>query len=118
MSARKRGLSSIVWLVLVCGAVMIIIFTYFFRVESARTQTLLTMVVALFVSLNLLLVKLFENPYRNELLIKKGAFYFKPSVFDTRKTLDMKVEPVPAEVLKEGDAVAPVPAKRDDPLAN
>ncbi|MBU6451700.1 MAG: DUF4239 domain-containing protein [Cyanobacteria bacterium REEB67] len=80
MSARKRGLSSIVWVVLCTGAVMIILFTYFFWVESAGTQTLLTVFVALFVTLNLLLVRLFENPYRSELLIKKGAFYFRPSV--------------------------------------
>jgi hypothetical protein len=116
MSARKRGLSIIVWLVLCVGAVMIILFTYFFRVESARTQTLLTMIVALFVSLNLLLVKLFENPYRNELLIKRGAFYFKPSVFDMRETRNMKVITIPPEVLKEGDAVPPIQTK-EDPLA-
>jgi len=86
MSSHKRGLSLVVWIVLVSGAVMIILFTYFFRLDSARTQTLLTVFVALFVSLNLLLVKLFENPYRSELLIKKGAFYFKPSVFNMSET--------------------------------
>ena len=83
MSARKRGLSIIVWTVLCLGAVMIILFTYFFWVESASTQLLLTVFVALFVSLNLLLVRLFENPYRNELLIKRGAFYFRPAVLGT-----------------------------------
>ena len=82
MSARKRGLSPIVWVVLCAGAVMIIMFTYFFRTDSARTQTLLTVFVSLFVTLNLLLVWLFENPYRSELQIKRGAFYFKPSIFD------------------------------------
>ncbi|MBS1994467.1 MAG: DUF4239 domain-containing protein [Cyanobacteria bacterium SZAS LIN-3] len=98
MSARKRGLSEVVWVVLCLGAVMIIMFTYFFRVESARTQTLLTTFVSLFVTLNLLLVWLFENPYRSELQIKKGAFYFKPEIFyykdGKEDRQNLKVDPI------------------------
>jgi hypothetical protein len=116
MSAKKRGLSVIVWLVLCSGAVMIIMFTYFFRVDSARTQTLLTVFVALFVSLNLLLVRLFENPYRNELLIKKGAFYFKPSVFDMSGTLKLDVALPPPP--KEGEAPPKKLPNMPDPIAN
>lgn len=113
MSARKRGLSPIVWLVLCSGAVMIIMFTYFFKVESARTQTLLTIFVALFVSLNLLLVKLFENPYRTELGIKKGAFYFKPNVFNMKGTRAMPM-PVPPPVPKDDES--PLDSPSHSPL--
>lgn len=81
MLARKRGLSPIVWMVLVIGAVMVIVFTFFFWVKNPRVQALLTLFVAVFVSLNLLLVKLFGDPYRAELQIKTGAFSLNRKVF-------------------------------------
>jgi hypothetical protein len=79
--ARRRGLSPIIWCVLIVGAALTILFTFFFWVESTITQVALTIFVALFISLNLLLVKLFENPYRSELMIKHGAFGLKATVF-------------------------------------
>ena len=81
MVARKRGLSPIIWAVLIFGAALTIIFTYFFWVDIVRTQVALTLCVALFIALNMLLVRIFENPYRNELMIKHGAFGLKPGVF-------------------------------------
>jgi vacuolar-type H+-ATPase subunit I/STV1 len=81
MFARKRFLSPIVWTVLIAGAIMTVVFTYFFWVESTFMQITLTVFVALFISLNLLLVKLFDNPYRHELLVKEGAFSFNSNVF-------------------------------------
>jgi hypothetical protein len=69
--------------VLITGAALTILFTFFFWVESTITQVALTIFVALFISLNMLLVKLFENPYRSELMIKHGAFGLKASVFAT-----------------------------------
>ena len=81
MLARKRFLSPIVWTVLIVGAVMTVFFTYFFWVESTAMQVTLTVFVALFISLNLLLVRLFDNPYRHELLVKEGAFSFDSRIF-------------------------------------
>jgi Protein of unknown function (DUF4239) len=80
MFARKRALSNIVWAVLIVGAVLTITFTYMFWVESKTLQLVLTVFVALFILLNLLLVRLFENPYRQELGIKEGSFSFNPNV--------------------------------------
>ena len=81
MIARRRGLSPIIWCVLIVGAALTILFTFFFWVESLSTQVALTVFVAVFIALNMLLVKLFENPYRSELMIKHGAFGLKASVF-------------------------------------
>ena len=86
--ARRRGLSPIIWCVLIVGAALTILFTFFFWVESTVTQVALTIFVALFISLNMLLVKLFENPYRSELMIKHGAFGLKASVFASGKDDD------------------------------
>lgn len=94
MIAKRRGLSPIIWCVLICGASLTILFTYFFWVESMHMQVALTLFVAIFISLNMLLVRLFENPYRNELEIKKGAFALKATVFsglskDSKNTDDL-----------------------------
>lgn len=86
MVAHKRLLSPIVWAVLAIGAALTIVFTYFFWIENVKIQIALTTLVAVFVSLNLLLVKLFENPYRQELLVKHGAFTFKPDILAPGKS--------------------------------
>jgi hypothetical protein len=76
--SAQRTVSPIIWAVLITGGVMVVIFTYFFSVAKARTQIVLTSFVALFISLNLLLVKLFDNPYRNEFKIKSQSFTLPP----------------------------------------
>jgi hypothetical protein len=88
MVARRRGLSPIIWCVLFAGAALTILFTYFFWVDTATMQTVLTLFVALFIALNLLLVRLFENPYRDELMIKYGAFGLKATVFSANRADD------------------------------
>jgi hypothetical protein len=105
MFSRKRFLSPSVWSVLIIGAVMTVFFTYFW-VENTAMQITLTVFVALFISLNLLLVRLFDNPYRHELLVKEGAFSFDSRIFaganPTRdKTPEFKSNPdAPDPVLK------------------
>jgi Protein of unknown function (DUF4239) len=105
--ARRRGLSPIIWCVLIVGAALTILFTFFFWVESTITQVALTIFVALFISLNLLLVKLFENPYRSELMIKHGAFGLKASVFTGNKDDEGPGDKQDSTVLPKGyDPVA------------
>jgi hypothetical protein len=89
------------------GAALTILFTFFFWVESTITQVALTIFVALFISLNLLLVKLFENPYRSELMIKHGAFGLKASVFTGNKDDEGPGDKQDSTVLPKGyDPVA------------
>jgi hypothetical protein len=100
--ARRRGLSPIIWCVLIVGAALTILFTFFFWVESTVTQVALTIFVALFISLNMLLVKLFENPYRSELMIKHGAFGLKASVFASGKDDDGPSDKQDTKVMPKG----------------
>lgn len=79
--ASKHPVSPMLWIVLIAGAVLIIIFTYFFWVEHAATQYALTAMVAIFLSLNLLLIKSYENPYRREHLLKESTFNYKRDAF-------------------------------------
>jgi Protein of unknown function (DUF4239) len=82
MVARRRLLSPIIWMVLITGCVLTILFSYFFWVDSARTQIALTLFVTLFIALNMLLVRLFENPYRKEFLVKQGAFALRADLLN------------------------------------
>jgi len=106
MFARKRALSEVVWTVLIVGAILTITFTYMFWVESKTLQLVLTVFVALFISLNLLLVRLFENPYRQELGIKQSAFSFKANVFSGGKeNMSTQEESQTENTLEKSDPV-------------
>jgi Protein of unknown function (DUF4239) len=79
--ADQHALSPFIWLVLITGAVLTLLFLYFFWIENVITQTVLIVFVGLFLALNLLLIRLFDNPYRNEFGIKDGAFGLNANVF-------------------------------------
>lgn len=74
MVAAKSKLSALLWTVLLAGGVLIVLFTYFFFVESLLSQILMTAFVVIFVSMNIFLVYVFQNPYRPELGVKKVGF--------------------------------------------
>lgn len=89
MVASHNGLSPILWAVLIIGEVLIVWFTYFFFVENIKAQTIMTTFVVVFLSLNLLLVFLYDNPYRSELGARNAGVTFHPEWF--------KEEPEPAQ---------------------
>lgn len=76
MVAARGGLSSVLWSVLICGGIMLVLFTYFFFVESLLSQALMTACVAVFLSMNVFLIYIFQNPYRPELGAKEAGFGF------------------------------------------
>ncbi|MBX9666537.1 MAG: hypothetical protein K2X93_02915 [Candidatus Obscuribacterales bacterium] len=62
------------WCVLIVGGIMLVLFTYFFFVESVLAQTLMTACVAIFLSMNIFLIYIYQNPYRPELGAKDAGF--------------------------------------------
>ena len=62
---------------------MLVLFTYFFFVESMLSQTLMTACVAIFLSMNVFLIYIYQNPYLPELGAKDAGFGdgFNPSWF-------------------------------------
>lgn len=81
MVASQNGLSPILWAVLIIGEVLIVWFTYFFFVENIKAQVIMTSFVVVFLSLNLLLVFLYDNPYRSELGARNAGVTFHPEWF-------------------------------------
>ncbi len=76
-----HGLPAIEWVVLCLGAVVTVIFTYFFRLESFKVQLALTGMVALLIALNLYLVVLFGTPFSGDLYVESEPFKTDLAIF-------------------------------------
>lgn len=81
MVASHNVLSPILWAVLIIGEILIVWFTYFFFVRSMKAQTIMTAFVVVFLSLNVFLVYLYDNPYRSELGARNAGVTFHPEWF-------------------------------------
>ncbi len=76
MVAARGGLAPVLWSVLIAGGIMIVLFTYFFFVNSFAAQAIMTAFVSVFLSLNVYLIYICQNPYRPELGAKEAGFGF------------------------------------------
>lgn len=68
------GIPDIEWFVLIAGALITIIFTYFFTISVGKAQLIMTGMVSFMVAINLYMVLLFGNPYSGDLKIDTTAF--------------------------------------------
>jgi hypothetical protein len=77
------GLSPVMVAVLVIGAVITIVFTYFFGLEKFRAQAIMTALVSLTLSLNICLVLLYGYPFRRGVEVIPSALIFDRMVIET-----------------------------------
>lgn len=63
-----------IWVVLGVGAVITIVFTYFFGIENLKVQALMTALVTVVVTLNLVVVALFSSPFSGDVKVPPRAF--------------------------------------------
>lgn len=77
-----KGVAPVMWIALIIGGVFTIIFTYFFGIESLRAQILMTLLLAMTLSLNVYLVYVFGNPMATDFGIKPGPFQLDLVIFD------------------------------------
>ena len=76
-----HGPPIIEWIVLCVGAVVTVLFTYFFRL-GFRVQLAMTGMVALLIALNLYLVILFANPFSGDLHVESEPFQTDLKLFE------------------------------------
>ncbi len=95
MVSAKGGLPLVLWAVLIAGGVLTIWFTYFFYMESLIAQIIMTAGVAVFMSMNVYLIYICQNPYRVELGVKRSGFGydFTPRWFEKHYRMESKSEP-------------------------
>jgi hypothetical protein len=69
------------WAVLFLGAIIVIVFTFFFGLERVKLQVLMTALLGMLISLNFSLLLFFAYPYNSDLGIKADAFKSVEDVF-------------------------------------
>jgi hypothetical protein len=87
--SATRGVAPIMWLVLIVGGIFTVIFTYFFGIANVRVQALMTLLVALTLSLNVYLVFVYGNPMSTDMGIKPGPFELDLIIFSSFDKGDM-----------------------------
>lgn len=79
--SAAHGVAPVMWVVLIVGGIFTLIFTYFFAVESLRTQIIMTTLVALTLSLNIFLVFVFGYPFSGDISVRPDSFRLDLGVF-------------------------------------
>ncbi len=75
------ALPNSMWLVVSVGGLAIIVFTYFFGLESLPLQLTMTTIVATILALNIFLLVAFDNPFGGEVRISSTPFQTEAIVF-------------------------------------
>ena len=86
--------SPVLWAVLIVGGLSTTVFTYFFGIDSIKAQALMTVLVSLTLSLNILLVALYSSPFMGDFSVKPIAFEMDLTMF---RSLDEQRTKVPAK---------------------
>jgi hypothetical protein len=90
--SMKNALSPLLWMVVVGGCVIMVIFTYFFFVESVIMQCFMTGLVAISLIFNLMLLNVYSDPFRGVLKITPAPFEGMRSWF-TQPEFIVKLKP-------------------------
>jgi hypothetical protein len=80
--AARAGIPSLMWVVLVIGAIVTVTFTYFFGVKSFRSQAVMTAALAGTIALNLFLIAALDYPFTGDVRVTPEAFQQALEVMD------------------------------------
>jgi hypothetical protein len=98
--AMRERLSPALWIVVIGGSIILMACTYMFFVENPKLQGLMIALVALSLSLNVLLLAIYSNPFSGDLKIQPEAFELDAQIF-SHVPPPLKLDPVP--VKSKGD---------------
>jgi len=76
-----KGLPAAEWTALIVGALILVMFTYLFGLENWRLQVLMTTLVSMLISLNLIMLLLFAYPFSGDLGLAPDAFTSLQEIF-------------------------------------
>ncbi len=71
----------ILWTVLASGGIVTVLFTFFFSVESLKAHLIMTSMLVICLSLNVLFVVLYSNPYKGDLKVRPQGFEYDAQSF-------------------------------------
>jgi hypothetical protein len=90
LSHTSAGVPTLVWVVLVVGAVLSVAITYCYSMTSLRGHVVLTIILSGFLSLLIFLILMMDYPFRGEFAVGPDAFELARDRMQTYSTL---VEP-------------------------
>ena len=87
--AASEGLATILWVVLIGGALITIAFTYLFGLENTVVHTLMVAALAMILSLSLFTVAALDYPFKGDVRIHPAAFEQVLERFQESKLSDL-----------------------------
>jgi hypothetical protein len=87
--AASEGLATILWVVLIGGAVITIAFTYIFGLDNTVVHTLMVAALAMILSLSLFTVAALDYPFKGDVRIHPAAFEQVLERFQESKLSDL-----------------------------
>lgn len=94
--SASHGINPLMWGFLNAGAVLTIVFTYFFGVENVKAQALMTVLVSLAISLNVFLAFVFSHPFVGEFAVQADSFKLDQMIFQNFERGVAPPPPTPA----------------------
>jgi Protein of unknown function (DUF4239) len=73
LNAAEGAVPNVIWLVLLGGAAVTIVFTFFFGTESLRAQTVMTALLAVLIFSELLIVVAIDRPFAGSVKVRPTA---------------------------------------------
>lgn len=83
VSMAENGVPTVEWVVLICGAMITVSFTYFFGLPNVKLQTIMTAMLAALIALNLILLLLFAYPFSGDLAVQNQPFSNLQGIFQS-----------------------------------
>jgi hypothetical protein len=90
LEEAEEGIPTILWIVLIVGAVVSVAFTYLFGMENTWAHTLMVAMLAMVIALVLFTVGVMEYPFSGGARIGPGAFELILERFETSKLSDLR----------------------------
>jgi hypothetical protein len=72
--AEDSGLPALVWVVLIVGGAITVVFTYFFKIGRFGLQVAMTAMLSTIIALNLYLILMFASPFSGTIQVGPGGF--------------------------------------------
>ena len=74
LHANDDGIPPLLWAALIFVGSVVIVFSYYFRVDNAFEQRLMVAALAAVIAIVMLLISEFDYPFRGDIAVKPTAF--------------------------------------------
>lgn len=88
------------WVIVICGGLSTICFTYFFAIDNVKLQVLMTSVITMIICLNIYMLAGFDAPFSGDIAIT-------PTAFETARKVCLRISRKASYTAKQATPVQP-----------